>query len=205
MPRLCFGTFLNIGGKELIMGIRGNVFYFDWELDLLHWFQSIHNTFLDWIVPKITSLGNAGWFWIVVVLILLILPYNRKMGVQAAISLILTVIVCNVILKPWIMRCRPCWLEPDVLLLVKSPHDYSFPSGHSNASFAVATAILTRNKKLGIPAIILAAAIAVSRLYVFVHWPTDVLVGTITGICGGIVSFYIVNFIYKKIEAKRSL
>ena len=179
---------------------QSRVFYFDWELDLLHWFQSIHNTVLDWLVPKITMLGNAGWFWIAVTLLLLVLPLNRKMGVQAALSLILTVIICNIILKPSIMRCRPCWLEPEVQLLVKVPHDYSFPSGHSNASFAVATAIFTRNKKLGIPALILAAAIAISRLYVFVHWPTDVLVGTLTGICGGIISYFIVNFIYKKLK-----
>ena len=177
---------------------QSRVFYFDWELDLLHWFQSIHNDVLDWLVPKITSLGNAGWFWIVVTLLLLILPYNRKIGVHAAISLILTVIVCNVILKPWVMRCRPCWLEPEVQMLVKIPHDFSFPSGHSNASFAVATAIFIRDKKLGIPALLLAAAIAISRLYVFVHWPTDVLVGSLIGICGGIVSYYIVEFIYKK-------
>ncbi len=175
-----------------------NVFYFNWELDLLHWMQSIHNSFLDFIMPKITFLGNGGWFWIVVTLLFLLLPFNRKMGVQAAISLILTVILCNVILKPSIMRCRPCWLEPDVQLLVKVPHDFSFPSGHSNASFAVATAILTRNKKLGIPAIVLAALIAISRLYVFVHWPTDVLMGTLTGIVGGIVSYFIVEYIWKK-------
>ena len=179
---------------------QSRVFYFDWELDLLHWFQSIHNDVLDWLVPKISSLGNAGWFWIVVTLLLLILPYNRKIGVQAAISLIITVIICNIILKPSIMRCRPCWLEPDVQLLVKVPHDFSFPSGHSNASFAVATAIFSRNKKLGIPALILAAAIAISRLYVFVHWPTDVLVGTIIGICGGIISYFIVDFIYKRLK-----
>ncbi len=179
---------------------QSRVFYFDWELDLLHWFQSIHNTVLDWLVPKITMLGNAGWFWIAVTLLLLVLPFNRKMGVQAAISLILTVILCNIILKPSIMRCRPCWLEPEVQLLVKVPHDFSFPSGHSNASFAVATAIFTRNKKLGIPALILATAIAISRLYVFVHWPTDVLFGTLTGICGGIISYFIVNYIYKKLK-----
>lgn len=180
------------------------VFYFDWELDLLHWFQSIHNSFLDFIVPKITFLGNAGWFWIAVTALLLIFPFNRKMGVQATISITLTFIICNLILKPSIMRCRPCWLE-EIQMLVKIPHDYSFPSGHSNASFAVATAIFTRNKKLGIPAIVLAACIAISRLYLFVHWPTDVLAGTCVGICGGIVSYFIVEYIYKKYSKKASI
>ncbi len=177
---------------------NSRVFYFDWELDLLHWFQSIHNAVLDCIVPKITMLGNAGWFWLVVTLILIIIPSKRKWGIQAFIATIITVIICNLILKPSIMRCRPCWLEPEVQMLVKVPHDYSFPSGHSNMSVTVATAIFTQNKKFGIPALILAALIAISRLYVFVHWPTDVLVGTLIGICGGIASYYIINYLYKK-------
>jgi len=100
------------------------------------------------------------------------------------------------------MRARPCWIESEIELLVKIPKDYSFPSGHSNASFAVATSIFMRNKKLGIPAIILAAAIALSRLYVFVHWPTDVLAGIAIGVCGGIISYFIVNFLYKKFDKK---
>ncbi|SDB52697.1 undecaprenyl-diphosphatase [Pseudobutyrivibrio sp. YE44] len=178
------------------------VFYFDWELNLLHWFQSIHNDFLDFIVPQITFLGNAGWFWIVITILLIVLPLNRKLGFQAAISIILTVLVCNVILKPMVMRCRPCWLEQDVQMLVKVPHDFSFPSGHSNISFAVATAIFTRNKKFGIPAIILAGCIAISRLYVFVHWPTDVIVGTLIGVSGGIVSYFIINALYTKFGRK---
>lgn len=180
----------------------GNVFYFQWELDLLHWLQEIGNEALDFIVPKITFLGDAGWFWIVVALLFIILPFNRKIGFQAAVALILTAIVCNVILKPSIMRARPCWIEPEIELLVKVPRDYSFPSGHSNASFAVATSIFMRNKKLGIPAIILATAIALSRLYVFVHWPTDVLAGILVGITGGIVSYYIVNWLYKRFNKK---
>lgn len=189
-------------GKSIMENI-GNVFYFQWELDLLHWFQAIGNDVLDFIVPKITFLGDAGWFWIAVTLLLLILPFNRKMGFQAALALILTAIVCNVILKPSIMRARPCWIEQEIELLVKVPKDYSFPSGHSNASFAVATSIFMRNKKLGIPAIILALAIALSRLYVFVHWPTDVLAGIIVGVTGGIVSYYIVNWLYKKFRLER--
>jgi len=180
----------------------GNVFYFQWELDLLHWFQSIGNDALDFIVPKITFLGDAGWFWIVATLLLIILPFNRKIGFQSALALIITAIICNLILKPTIMRARPCWIESEIELLVKIPKDYSFPSGHSNASFAVATSIFMRNKKLGIPAIILAAAIALSRLYVFVHWPTDVLAGIAIGVCGGIISYFIVNFLYKKFDKK---
>jgi len=177
----------------------GNIFYFDWELDLLHWFQSIHNSVLDFLLPKITFLGNAGWFWILLTLVMLIIPKTRKTGLNATLSITITFIICNLILKPEIMRCRPCWLETDVPMLVKIPHDYSFPSGHSNASFAVATAIFMRNKKLGIPALILAAIIALSRLYLFVHWPTDVLAGVVIGVCGGISTYFLTNFIWKKL------
>ena len=182
----------------------GNIFYFQWELDLLHWFQSIRTDFLDYIVPKITFLGDAGWFWIAVAFIFIVLPFNRKIGFQSAVALILTALVCNIILKPSIMRARPCWIE-EVEMLVKIPKDFSFPSGHSNASFAVATSIFMRNKKLGIPAIILAAAIALSRLYVFVHWPTDVIVGILVGITGGVVSYFIVNAIYKSVAKKKQM
>ena len=181
----------------------GNIFYFDWELDLLHWFQSIHNPILDFIVPKITFLGNGGWFWIAIVIALLILKSTRKLGIQSAIALVVSAIICNLILKHAFMRCRPCWLEPEIQLLVKIPHDFSFPSGHSNASFAVATAIFTRNRKWGLPALILAAMIAVSRLYVFVHWPTDVIVGIFTGTVCGIASFYIFDR-FNKISFKKA-
>ncbi|MCR5416078.1 MAG: phosphatase PAP2 family protein [Pseudobutyrivibrio sp.] len=176
----------------------GNVFYFGWELDLLHWFQSIHNSFLDFIMPKITFLGDKGWFWIVLALVMMVLVKTRKLGFQSAVALVISVFLCNIVLKHVFMRCRPCWLEPDVQLLVGIPDDYSFPSGHTNASFAVATAIFTRNKKWGIAALVLAVLIGISRLYVFVHWPTDVLVGMLTGIFGGVMSFYIINWFYKK-------
>lgn len=176
----------------------GNVFYFQWELDFLHWLQDKHSNFLDFIMPKITFLGDAGWFWILVVILFLVLPYNRKVGVQAVVGLAISALICNLILKPELMRCRPCWLEPEIPLLTTNPVDYSFPSGHTNASFAVATTIFTRNKKLGVPALILAGAIAFSRIYLFVHWPTDVIVGTATGIMGGIAGYIIVNYYSNK-------
>jgi undecaprenyl-diphosphatase len=178
----------------------GNIFYYNWELDLLNWFQGIRNEVLDVIVPKITFLGGAGWFWILVALVFMIIPFNRKIGFQSGLALIITALICNIILKPGIMRARPCWIFEEIELLVKIPTDFSFPSGHSNASFAVATCIFMRNKKLGIPFLVLAACIALSRLYVFVHWPTDVLAGIIIGVCGAIISYYIINFVYKKLD-----
>jgi len=177
----------------------GNIFYFQWELDFLHWIQKIHNPLLDKIMPKITQLGYHCWFWVVLIVVLLILPFNRKMGLQAAISLLLTYLFCKHILKPEIMRCRPCWLEPDIPMLIKSPKDYSFPSGHSNAAFAVAVAIFSRSKRLGIPVLILASLIAFSRMYLFVHWPTDIIGGIVTGTIGAVISYNLVEFTCKLI------
>ena len=180
-----FKWIIKILEGQLMTENIGNVFYFDWEMDLLHWFQSIRNPFLDFIVPKISFLANGGWFWGLLVLLLIALPVKRKLGLQAACALLVSAIICNLFLKLTIMRCRPCWLDSGIELLVKIPRDFSFPSGHSNASFSVSTAIFTKNRKLGIPLMILAAGIAISRLYLFVHWPTDVLAGVFIGtVCG---------------------
>ena len=98
-----------------------------------------------------------------------------------AIALILDLILCNLVLKPLAARPRPCWIDEQVKLLVAAPKDYSFPPGHSAASFAAAVSIFVMHKKEGAAALILACLIAFSRLYLFVHFPTDVLAGIAVG------------------------
>ena len=176
-----------------------NVFYFEWEYNLLMWFQSIRNTFLDFIMPKISFLGNSGWFWIVTALALLIFTKkDKRIGWQACLSLVVSVVVCNIILKHAVDRARPCDIWTEVETIVSRPSDASFPSGHTNASFAVATAIFTRNKKWGIAALIIALLIGISRMYLFMHFPTDVLCGALNGVIWGILSYYFVNWFFKK-------
>lgn len=185
----------------------GNVFYFNWEFDLLYWFQSIHNPILDKIVVVITSLGNAGIFWILLTLVMLIVCKDKKVAWTSALALLFSVLVINVFLKNMAMRARPCWIDDTIPLLVKNPKDYSFPSGHSSASFASAVSIVqyAKYRKQGIAAVILAAMIAVSRMYVFVHFPTDVFVGTILGIVEAILAGIIIRFIYRKVEEKKTM
>ena len=182
------------------------------EIQILHWFESLHNPITNPIMYGITSLGNGGIFWIILAAaMLLIFPKKyRKVGLSMAIALILSLIFCNGIMKHLWARPRAFWVEGQNFVvgdqfenlygIFQSIHDYSFPSGHSSASFAAATAIFMWRKKEGTAALILAALIAVSRLYLTVHYPSDVLVGTITGILYGIASYFIAQQLMKRIH-----
>ncbi len=167
-----------------------------WEFDILYAIQNIHTPILDKIMVALSTLGNAGIFWIVLSVILLIPKKYRKCGFQMMLSMALCYIVGNLILKNLIARDRPCWIHPSVQLLVKSPWDYSFPSGHSMNGFTASVAMLCNDRKIGIPAVILAAFIAFSRLYNFVHFPTDVIAGIVIGI----VMALLVNYLMKRKE-----
>lgn len=159
----------------------------------------------------ITTLGNAGWFWIVLaVLMLTVLPKKyKKAGLTMAIALILSLIFCNGIMKHLWARPRAFWVVGQNFVVGNEfenlygylihIHDYSFPSGHSSASFAAAVSIFMWRKKEGSAALVLAALIAFSRLYFTVHYPTDVLVGTITGALYGVAAYFIVKALMNKV------
>lgn len=152
------------------------------EMDFLLFLQELHNPVLDFFFSKITVLGNAGMLWIIVCIIMLCTKKYRKCGIYFAVSLVCCFLIGNIFLKNVIARERPCWVNPDVVLLILNPKDYSFPSGHSMHSFVGALSIWYANKKWGIAAFILAGLIAFSRMYLFVHYPTDVLVGIVIGL-----------------------
>ena len=166
----------------------------NWEFDWLYALQQIHNPVLDKIMVALSTIGNAGILWIVLTVILLIMKKTRRCGAQMALAMLLTFIIGNLVLKNMISRDRPCWIDPTVALLVKNPTDFSFPSGHSMNGFTASVSILLCDKKLGIAAVILAAAIAFSRLYNFVHFPTDVIAGIVIGI----VSALFVNYLFQR-------
>lgn len=173
----------------------------NWELSVLHWFESLHNPVLDPIMKGLTFLGNAGCFWIALAVVLLLFKSTRKIGITMAVSLVLSLIFTNLIIKHLVNRTRPFVVDPTLLktMLVKLPADSSFPSGHTSASVAAAVAILTQNKKWGIPAVVLAVLIGISRLYLTVHFPTDVITGLFLGIVYGIGAYFITSkFIFKK-------
>ena len=164
-----------------------------WEFTILDALQQIHTPLLDKILVFITSLGNAGWFWIVLGLVLLCVKRYRKYGVLVLGALIFSALFGNIILKPLVARQRPCWINETVELLIRVPRDYSFPSGHTQASFAAATALFTENKKAGICAYVLAALIAFSRLYLSVHYPTDILAGALLGLFSALAACWLLR------------
>lgn len=160
----------------------------NFDLPILDWIMHhLWCPFLDWIMPPITVLGDAGIFWIAIAVVLLFFPKTRKMGMSMGAALLIGLLVCNVTLKPLVARIRPYDYQMEhfgvsIKLLIEAQHDFSFPSGHTIASFEAATAMLIHNKKAGIPAMILACLIAFSRLYLYVHYPTDVIASVILGI-----------------------
>ena len=160
------------------------------ELSILDWIQTLHTPFLDKIMVFITRLGDAGIIWIVLSIVLLLIPKTRKSGVVMVAALVVDVILCNIVLKNLVARTRPYDVNTGVHLLVAKLHDYSFPSGHTAASFASVTALyLAGEKKLWKFALVLACLIAISRLYLYVHYPTDVLGGILFGVISGYLGY----------------
>ena len=158
------------------------------DLPILDWIQAnLQSSFMDSFMPIITLLGDAGIFWIAWAVLLLLFPKTRKTGLGMGFALIMGLLICNLFLKPLIARPRPYAFQETefgvmIKLLIERQHDFAFPSGHTIASFEAATVLLKNSKKMGIPAMILAVIIAFSRLYLYVHYPTDVLFSVFAGI-----------------------
>ena len=152
------------------------------EFQILYTLQELRTPLVDGLMVFITSLGDHGWFWILMGVLLFSFPRTRILGGCMLISIAAGFLLGNVMLKNIAARQRPCWLDPSVELLVPVPKDFSFPSGHSLVSFEGAVCIFLFNRKWGIPALMLAVLTAFSRLYLFVHFPTDVLSGIVMGI-----------------------
>ena len=182
------------------------------ELQILHWFGSIHNPVLNPIMYFFTCLGNAGIFWILLALALLtVLPKKyRKVGLTMAIALILSLIMCNGVMKNFYHRIRPFVTDPtlqetELYGIFATIHDWSFPSGHTSASFAAAVAMFMWYKKEGTGALIIAALVSISRLYLTVHYPTDVLASLILGSLYGVIAYFITVALFNKFPKIRAV
>lgn len=168
-----------------------------YELPLLDWIQTrLGCRFLDFVMPVLGTIGN-GVLWVSLGVLLFLLPKYRKNGFVTLLSLLAGILIGNVILKNALARPRPCWLNPDFPLLVKNPGDYSFPSGHTLAATITAYNMTKANRKFGFIVIPLAALVAFSRMYCYVHYLTDILSGVLLGI---IISYLFNRFLLPKAE-----
>lgn len=140
---------------------------------------------LDGFFSLITHFGDGGMGWILLTLVLLAIPKTRRAGLCVALALVFDLLVCNCLLKPLVARIRPYDLNPAVQLLVAAPHDFSFPSGHTASSFAVVGALRACRSRYWKAALVVAILVAVSRLYLYIHYPTDVLGGVVVGLACG--------------------
>ena len=161
----------------------------DWSI--LHGIQTtLACPLLDFVMPRLTALGNSGAIWLVAAGGLLCTRKYRRQGVILLAGLAAGALVGNVFLKHLVARARPCWLDPGFSLLIPVPQDYSFPSGHTLSSFVGATILTRTDRRFGWAAIPLAVLIAFSRLYLYVHFPSDVLAGAVLGVCIGAGVFF---------------
>lgn len=152
------------------------------EFAILNWIQlHCRSGFLDAVLPVISRTCDHGEVWIVLTLLLLAFKKTRRVGLTLSVALVLDLLCCNVILKPLVGRVRPCDVNTAVKLLIARPLDASFPSGHTAVSFAAVCALWAERSRLWIPALALALLLAFSRLYLYVHWPSDVLAGAVLG------------------------
>ncbi len=163
--------------------------------NLLLWIQNnLRNDVLTPVFVLITTLGNAGMIWIAITILLLARNRTRTVGYLSTVSLVGSFLIDNVLLKNLIARTRPYEVIDGLTSLVGIQSDFSFPSGHTGTSFAVAVLLwLALPRKYGIPAMILAVFIGISRLYVGVHYPSDVLGGAVIGTAIAILVWKIPN------------
>jgi len=181
--------------------------------NILLWIQNnLRNPVLTAILKPITHLGDKGIFWILLTLVLLAFRKTRRAGICSMAALICMVLLNDVLLKHLINRTRPYEVIDSLSILVSRQDSTSFPSGHTSAAFASWTAL-----RLSIPQVfdkkkarlfliltlVLAILISLSRMYVGVHYPTDILGGLVLGILYGLAGYALGKLVIRKIEEKK--
>jgi len=177
------------------------------ELSVLDFIQEhIACPFLDAVMPVITSLADAGIFWIALAVFMLFFSKTRKTGLMMGLALVIGLVTVNLMIKPIVGRIRPYELKEGFELLIEKLHDGSFPSGHTLASFEAAGVLMVRERnRFGYPALALAILIAFSRLYLYVHYPTDVAVSIVLGLAYAFVAYVVINYLFKRFDLAKKL
>ncbi|MBB5196969.1 phosphatase PAP2 family protein [Anaerocolumna cellulosilytica] len=151
------------------------------EFLLMYVYENLHTPIVDRFMIFITNLGNSGIVWIVIAFLLLLFKKTRPIGIVLTLSLSLQFLLGERLLKPFFERPRPFLFYTDFEPFIRGPKSFSFPSGHTMSSFTATTVIFYYNKLAGIMSLLLAALIGFSRVYLFVHYPSDILGGMLLG------------------------
>ncbi|MDO4595135.1 MAG: phosphatase PAP2 family protein [Tissierellia bacterium] len=168
------------------------------DINILNWIaENLRHPLLDKLMLDVTSLGDMGIFWICLLIVFFTTKEYKQMAKVMFISMIISVIVCNLMLKPIVHRTRPFNINTAIELIAAKPLDYSFPSGHTMFSFTSVTVILmmAKSKLLKYFTLAIAILIALSRMYLYFHYPTDVLAGFILG---SLISYFTVKYMKNK-------
>lgn len=187
--------------------------FLDFDLSVFQWIQGIHNEFLDALMKGITTLGNGGMIFIAIGLALMFTKKYRKAGLSVLVALLVMLICNDLFLKEFFARPRPFnlyetnpekyafwgegYIYPEI---ISRPDSFSFPSGHTSSAFAAAIALLWHNRKFGIPVTLFAAVMGFSRIYVQVHYCTDVLFGVVSGTICAFIAVAIVKFLFPVVD-----
>ena len=179
------------------------------EFTILDALQALRCPVLDALAVFFDAAGAHGERWIAFTAVLLAFRRTRKAGFAMALALCLYMVSGHFILKPLFARPRPCDIRPEMLTLVARPHGWSFPSGHTASGFAAAFALWFQNRRLGVPALVLAAFIGFTRLYLYVHFPTDILGGIALGLAAGALGSLLADKVSNRLsnckEVKRTV
>ena len=164
----------------------------------------LHVGILDKILPAVSRLADKGLFWIFLAIMFLFDKSTRKTAIKMGIALALGLAIGNGLLKNIVQRVRPYDVNTSVNLLIERLSDWSFPSGHTLASFeAAGVLMICERKRFGIIALVYAILIAFSRLYLYVHYPTDVLASVVLGLLFAFIACKAVDLVAGLFE-KRS-
>lgn len=163
------------------------------ELEILHAIQGMHQEWLNPVMIFLSAIGEMGLVWVIISMILACVPRTRKCGLSMMAAMALSFLLGNCLLKNIIARPRPFSVDTSVIMLVPYPSEYSFPSGHTLNGFTASVTIFLYYRKAGVAAIFLAAAIAFSRMYLFVHYPTDILGGMVLGILDACLVYFLMK------------
>lgn len=162
------------------------------ELGVLYWMQGIYNPALDSVMIGVTYSATSAVLWFVLAFLMTCTWRYRRVGVAVIVSVIFAYVLVDLIIKPSVDRPRPFDVG-DLHLMIAPPGTSSFPSGHTASSFAAATAILIYCRRAGLLAMAYAALVGLSRIYLCVHWPTDVVAGAVIGVAASILVIWIMG------------